>query len=169
MNNGRKPRRSRRRRVDPKKMALLLSVVLLFGMSVGGTVAYLAAQSQKVSNTFTPGHVDCIVTPGDGNTFTVKPDSQTNTDVYIRAAVVVNWVKEGKIHWQAPSFTVSGTDWEKRDDGYYYYKNEVAPDGTTDAFTVTCISDALDGYELQIEVLAEAIQSAGGAKAAAWG
>ena len=168
MNNKSSQRRNRRRRLDPKKFAVLLSVVLLMGMTVGGSLAYLATQSQRVENAFVPGHVDCIVNPGSGNTFTIELDSKTNTDVYIRAAVVVNWVKDGKIHWDAPQFTVSGTDWEPKD-GFYYYLNQVAPDGETTPFTVTLKSEDLSDYDLQIEVVAEAIQSVADAKTAAWG
>lgn len=167
MNHKSSKRRTRRRRLDPKKFAVLLSVVLLMGMTVGGSLAYLATQSQRVKNTFVPGHVDCIVHPGSGNTFTIEPDSETNTDVYIRAAVVVNWVKDGKIHWDAPAFTVSGKDWSESG-GFYYYVSQVAPDGETAPFTVTLTSENLSDYDLQIEVVAEAIQAAADAKANAW-
>lgn len=168
MNQKSSKRRTRRRRLDPKKFAVLLSVVLLMGMTVGGSLAYLATQSQRVENAFVPGHVDCIVNHGSGNTFTIEPDRETNTDVYIRAAVVVNWVKDGKIHWDAPTFTVSGNGWTGAD-GFYYYGSQVAPDGETAPFTVTLTSENLSDYDLQIEVVAEAIQAAADAKTAAWG
>lgn len=41
-----------------KIMAVLLAVVLLIGIGVGGTLAWLTAQSGTVTNTFTVGDID---------------------------------------------------------------------------------------------------------------
>ena len=53
MKNANSRRKNHSRRFDPKKLTLLLSVVLLLGAVVGGTVAYLTAGTGKVTNTFT--------------------------------------------------------------------------------------------------------------------
>lgn len=116
-------------------------------------------KSAKVTNTFTPGHVDCVVS-GSGNRFTIAPDKDTNTNVYLRAAVVGNWVDgKGNVYWMAPSFEVSGSSWNKVGD-YYYYQSEVAPGGEASELTVTLTSETPEGYTFQVQVLAEAIQSA---------
>lgn len=159
MKNANSRRKNHSRRFDPKKLTLLLSVVLLLGAVVGGTVAYLTAGTGKVTNTFTPGHVDCVVS-GSGNRFTIAPDKDTNTNVYLRAAVVGNWVDgKGNVYWMAPSFEVSGSSWNKVGD-YYYYQSEVAPGGEASELTVTLTSETPEGYTFQVQVLAEAIQSA---------
>ena len=44
-----------------KTIALLMAVVMLFGVTVGGTLAWLIAQSAKVENTFTFGDVNIIL------------------------------------------------------------------------------------------------------------
>ena len=51
-------RRRRRRRTERMSVALLLAVVLLVGGVIGGTVAWLTADSGKVTNTFTESDID---------------------------------------------------------------------------------------------------------------
>jgi len=95
---------------------------------------------------------------------------------HVRAAVVVNWVVDGGVHWQQPGFEISGNDWVKSNDGYYYYKLPVdpktatTPAGATSALSVEVKGNAPTGSSgSQIQILAEAIQVGGGAAAAAWG
>ena len=45
----------------PKHFAALLALVLILVCTVGGTVAYLVAHTDPVTNTFTPGKVSCQV------------------------------------------------------------------------------------------------------------
>ena len=40
-----------------KKIALLMAAIMLFGVTVGGTIAWLTAESEEVVNTFTVGDV----------------------------------------------------------------------------------------------------------------
>ena len=40
-----------------KSLALLMAVVMLFGVTVGGTIAWLIAESEEVTNTFTVGKI----------------------------------------------------------------------------------------------------------------
>ena len=154
-------RQSARRRKLNKYFLVTLSLVLLLGIAAGATVAFVTAQGGSVNNRFTPGKVACSV----NNDYEITNDG--NIDAYIRAAVVVNWEKDGNICGTAP---VAGqdyeldwdkTNWEKIDE-YYYYKRVVASKGTTPTVvTVTQITDAPSGYALVVEVLAEAIQAQG--------
>ena len=99
----------RSRRIGKRKLAMVLSLVLLMAMAIGGTMAFLITRSEKVANTFAPGHVGCDVIAHNAGTWTVKPDTLTNAKVYLRAEVVANYTKDGNIHWSQPTLTVTGT------------------------------------------------------------
>lgn len=164
MNNKRKHRKLR------KPVKLLLSFLLIFTVSVGGTLAYLSTQTGPVVNTFMPSHVDCVVEEEfDG---TVKKNvNVTNTsdiDAYIRVKLITYRVNEAGEHIggtsEVPEFTL-GTNWVKHTDGYYYYTLPVSA-GEKPAYAL--IGDAgielssyndADGGKQVIEVMAEAIQA----------
>ena len=48
----------RRRGISTKTLVALLSLVLLLGCSLGGTLAWLADSTGPVTNTFTVGDID---------------------------------------------------------------------------------------------------------------
>lgn len=153
-----------RRKKLNKLFLVTLSVFLLLGMVVGGTVAYVMNKTDKVTNTFTPGKVTCTV----NDEYKVKVGD--NTKAFVRAAVVVNWVNaNGEINGIAPvesrDYTVTmeeNTKWEAEADGYYYYKDALEPgNSTTRVCTVTPVSAAPEGFSLSVEILAEAIQAEG--------
>lgn len=166
------PKRSDRhakRGVKGKAGALLISLLALLTLTVGGTVAYLVASTPEVENTFTPSEVKCSVTESfDGTTksnVVVKNDS--NINAYLRVKLVTYRVNEDKQHIggtaDIPGFTL-GTGWFDGDDGYYYYKYPVVPDGvtpslTTGDLTLTGSYGDADGGKQAIDVMAEAIQS----------
>jgi len=153
----RQPKNTRLRRGKIKKYLLLtLSVVLLLSIAAGSTVAYLFDSEVRAANDFKAGHVDCVVT-GSDNKFTVMPDPETNTPVYIRAAVAVNYKDgNGAYNLESPGFTVAG-NWTQKNDGYFYYNGVVEP-GDEPQLTVA-VASAPTGYTQEIVVLAEAIQS----------
>ena len=156
--------RSRRSRVT----ALALSAVLLVALAIGGTLAWLTARSENVTNSFTVGHVSCQVTE------TFKDNVKSNVNVkntgdvpaYIRVKLVTYRTNADGQHIGGtatlPSFTL-GTGWVLHD-GYYYYTLPVAAGGTpatnlTDSMTLTNSYDDADGGKQAIDVMAEAIQS----------
>ena len=51
-----------RRSVSSKTLALLLALVLVLGVAAGGTIAWLVAQSDTVTNTFTYGDINIALT-----------------------------------------------------------------------------------------------------------
>ena len=148
--------------------ALLLSAVLLLTLTVGGTIAYLTAQSETVTNTFLPSSVTCAVTENfDGQ---VKQNvNVTNTGdiaAYIRVKLVTYRVNAQGQHIggtaDLPQFTL-GTDWVKYGD-YYYYTLPVEPgkqpaSNLADQITLTGSYGDVDGGSQAIDVMAEAIQS----------
>lgn len=164
-----------------KKIITLLALVLLLTLVIAGTVAFLATGTNSIVNTFTPSHVTTqVVETLDGNTKSdVMIKNTGDTDAYIRATYVVNWVDAyGNIYAAQPeegtAYTVvlnkgSGSDqWTQgNDDGYYYYNSEVPATAGHDytGVLITSIAPvagkAPTGYTLQVTIIAEGIQSRG--------
>ena len=153
-----------------KTAVLFIAILLLISAAIGSTVAYLITRTESVENTFTPGKVSCEVK----ETFngTTKSDVQItntgNTDAYIRATYVVNWLdKDGKnIVASVPtgySYTLRANPddkWQEIGD-YYYYPSPVAPGVSTLGSLLTCTVTHPENpeYTLSVEILATAIQS----------
>lgn len=169
-----------RKRTLARPVLLALSLVLVLGLSVGGTLAYLVTSTGPVTNTFTPGEVKThIEEKFDG---AIKENVYvTNTgtvDAYIRAQIVINWVdKDGNIVADPGEGVeyelLMGSDkWKKGADGFWYYTEKVKAGGTTfnliDSCKVTTEADA--GVGLQVTILSQAIQAEpDDAIEAAWG
>ena len=162
-----------------RAITLIVALVLVLGIAVGGTVAYVYTNSDDVINEFTPGNVTCAVQETfDGTT---KEDVQIkntgNVDAYIRAVVIINWVDaNGNVCAQnhaSPTIEYNDTDWTLGSDGFWYYKEAIAPEALTTNLINTAFGVAqTDGCKLQVQVIASAIQSEGsGATSAqdAWG
>ena len=171
-----------RQRRDHKGLMALVALVLIICCTAGGTVAWLATSSGPVTNTFTPTHVTTAVdeTFKDGVKSNVKIQNTGNTDAYIRAAIVVNWAKDGADGTNGTTNTVyagkptAGTDytiqlnttddWFVGSDGFYYHKKSVAPNGKTESLIESCTeveSNTADRYHLQVTILADGIQAKG--------
>jgi hypothetical protein len=165
---------------------VLAAVLFILCCAGGGTIAYLTSQSGTVTNTFTSASTDVEIIEklDNGVKSEVKVQNKSDIDVYIRAAIIVSWADEkGNVYAQAPAENTDynityGNGWEKIGE-YYYYKQRVpAKDtnaGTANNFTANLIENCSpiqdrvpEGYELQVTVLAEAIQADGGAVSDAW-
>lgn len=155
-----------------KSATLLVSLLLLLGVTVGGTLAYLITSDGPVTNTFTSSKVTTEVKETlEGTTKkSVYIQNTGDTDVWIRAAVIVTWQDaDGNVYGQKPvagtNYTnwTSGTDWEQGDDGFYYYKQPVAANGGMTGVLISEISPIgqppADGYFLTVEILGSGIQS----------
>ena len=153
-----------------KPLAALVALVLIIGAVVGGTLAYLAARTDAIVNTFNPAKVDITVEENfDGSTKKdVKITNTGDTEVYIRATYVVNWLDaQGNIVASVPegySYTLTenpDSKWTKGNDGYFYYLSPVAPDKSTPGSLLTCTVTHPENpeYRLSVEILATAIQS----------
>lgn len=154
-----------------KLLALLISVTMLLTIAVSGTVAFLADNSGPVENVFTPAKVDTEITEEfDGNTKTtvIISNAADSIDVYVRVAVIGNWVKDGKVvgAWTPssdnyPFNTADADDWFVSGN-YYYYKYVVAPrTATTNLLNSNGISTSTreDGAHLEITVVHQSIQA----------
>ena len=141
----------------------LILALLVLSIGVGGTLAYMIAQTQDITNAFVPGDVSCQVTESNGE-FSVK--NIGNVKAYIRAVVVVNWMdSSGNVYGTPPVCTITPNDgwsYDSTTDIYYYNAAVDSQAATTTApATVICSQDAPSGYSLVIEVVAEAIQAEG--------
>ena len=160
----------RRKRRSKKTGMLFLSLLLVIGMVVGGTFAWLSTKSAPITNTFLPSKVACEVTESfNGRTGVKSNVNVKNTgdiDAYIRVKLVTYRVNDEGDHIggiaKIPDFT-PGAGWVENGD-YYYYTKPVAPDkqpetSLIDRITLTDSYDDADGGKQVIEVMAEAIQS----------
>lgn len=167
-----------------KTLALLVSVALLLTFAVSGTVAYLTANTGSLVNTFTPGTVvpDIEETRGETVKSNVYIKNTGTADAYVRAMVVVTWQNDaGEVY---PKMPEAGTDYtiEFGDNwtpvGNYWYYNGIVKgvvNDTVDQTTpliVTCssvVDNEPEGYNLHVEVLAQAVQATEEAAQNAWG
>ena len=156
---GRRPAR-RRSHINVRLTAIVLATVTLLALAVGGTIAWIKADTTPVQNTFTYASVTTTVEEElDGN---VKKDVRAkNTgdiDAFIRIKLVPyrTNAERQRIGGDATldSFTI-GADWK-------YYTKPVAPGEYTGFLTREIVlktyTDADGGYQ-SLDVMAEAIQS----------
>lgn len=163
------PRRFRWR----KEFVLLVSVFAMIAGVVGGTVAYLVADTDPLTNNFDLAEVSCRVEEEFDNQIKENVKIQNTGDIpaYIRAKVVVTWKDEdGNVYGQAPieetDYTIQFNEgvW-KREGDYWYYDEPVAPVTENNCYTLVLINRCSssgtepEGYHLSVEILAEAIQS----------
>lgn len=159
---------------------LLAAVIVLLAGAVGGTWAFLVAQSEPVENNFTYAHVSCTIKEKFENDVKSDVQIQNTGDIpaYIRARIVVTWKDvNGNVSSTVPvkdsdyTITFNETDWKQEGD-YWYCKNAVDAKDFTPVLITKCekTGDAPDGYDLSVEILADAIQSEpASAVTEAWG
>lgn len=163
MNNGGAPKAR-------KTATLLVAIVLLLGVAVGTTVAYLIDRTEKIENKFEYAKTDVTVEEKfDGTTKSnVQVKNESNIPVYIRATYVVNWVdKAGNIVTSVPDEYIYQLDknpngtWVEGKDGYFYYPTPVQPNDSTKGSLLYCKVTYPENpeYTLNVEILATAIQS----------
>ena len=158
---------------------LLAAVIVLLAGAVGGTWAFLVAQSGPVQNNFTYAHVSCTVEEKfDGTTKSdVKIQNTGDIPAYIRARIVVTWKDASGNVSAVPvkntDYTIAFNEKDWTQQGGYWYCN-TAVDATK--FTPVLITEckktgtAPEGYDLSVEILADAIQSEpANAVTEAWG
>lgn len=158
---------------------LLAAVIVLLAGAVGGTWAFLVAQSEPVQNNFTYAHVSCRIDEKfeNGVKSDVKIQNTGDIPAYIRARIVVTWKDASGNVSAVPvkdsDYTMTmGTGWTKGTDGYWYCNTAVAAGGETPVLITKCEKKgtAPKDYDLSVEILADAIQSEpASAVTEAWG
>lgn len=128
-----------------KGFALLLALVLVIGCVVGGTLAWLTATSDTVTNTFTVGDINIELKETTGDTYKIIPGSTAAKDpkvtvkagseacwLFIRIQEENNTMSDGTT--KLVNYTVaSGWTAVPNHDGYYYRTVDAVAEGTADA------------------------------------
>lgn len=145
-----------------KLIVTLACLTMLLTIAVSSTVAFLLDDSGPVVNQFKPTSVTTDIDEKFENNIKseVVINNTSEIPVYIRVAVIGNWVNdEGEVvdAW-TPNFTYP-ENWFSAD-GFYYYKNQVAAGGSTSDLLESNITTATreDGATLTVTVISQAIQ-----------
>lgn len=158
-------------------LSALLVVLLVLSVSTTGVFAYLKLSTQKADNSFTSAQSVNPQIKEEAFDGKVKKNvtvnvGETGYSVYVRAAVVVTWQDEaGNVYITPPvagtDYSISyGTDnWTQEErDGYWYYKSAVESGGETAPLITECRplkAAPIEGYTLNVKVIAQTIQCAG--------
>jgi len=144
-----------------KPVILLISLLLILGVTISGTIAFIVATDDPAKSEFAPGEVRCYLEESTGNYTIINLGS---TEVYVRVAVVANWLKNGHIYGLTPitpndyQVLFNAADWTYWN-GYYYYNYPLAPNGWTTPLTPLQLTAAPEGCRFSAEILSESIQS----------
>ena len=169
----------------------LVAVAAVAVLALGSTLAILAYTTDTVRNLFRNGVVNITIQEEfDGKVkekVAIKNDSLKDAideskgekplnivPIYVRAHVVANWVDEdGNIYpvdaLENITFDGQDTKWVCGEDGFYYYTEILPIDETTGYLFVTMTfvdkdeeNQMLeDGYHLEMDILADGIQTEG--------
>lgn len=185
-----------KRGVATKVMMVILAVMLVAGISVGGTLAWITAKSSEVVNTFTYGDINITLQEHEllengslgnkevqKNSYKFIPGVDLNKDpfVTVEAGSEACWlfVKVVETDWPATekiSYSVDSA-WTKLEDGVYY--REVAASDVDQDFCVlagnkitvanTLIKTEIEAFDdtAKLTFTAYAVQKEGMADAAA--
>lgn len=157
-------------RFNKKLVVLLAALALTACVTIGTTVAFLLDSTEPVENIFQPTEVTCDIeeTFKDNVKENVAVKNTGDVDAYIRVAIVVTWKdKDSNVYAGTPkaeedyAIDLDEEEWIQKG-GYYYYTKPVAAKKSTSVLIKECkpIEDRTpDGYGLNVEILAEAIQS----------
>lgn len=151
---------------------LAMSLLLIMGIGVGGTVAYLMTNTREVVNEFVPGEVEGKVEEDFDNSkktsITVK--NTGNTECFVRLMLIPYWVDEdgnqklGLAAWK-PNFTINDSWFTDTVEGvtFYYYMLPVDPEKSTANLIGSNSKIELavdeDGNRQVLEVFAQCVQS----------
>nr|MBQ8245068.1 hypothetical protein [Oscillospiraceae bacterium] len=163
-------------RIGKRSGILLASIVLVLGISIGTTVAYLLDQTGSVVNTFTPATVTVDVEETFQNNIkeNVALRNKSNIKVYVRATIAEYWKKGNDIVAKPDGGSVNKvmgvmTNWLEKN-GIYYYKTPLDPGAVTAELIDKVTVEIPEGYTYHLDVYAEAIQAEpASAVASAWG
>ena len=100
---------NRRRSVSSRTFIAMLALVLVIGCAVGGTIAWLTAQTDPVVNTFTYGDINITLSETTGDSYKIIPGVNIDKDpkVTVKKDSEACWlfVKVEEENW--PTFTES--------------------------------------------------------------
>lgn len=148
-----------------RSLAALIALVLIICVAVGGTIAYIVTQTDKVENKFTPADVKIEIHETFENniksSITVQNvNDAKNVPCYIRVKLVSNMQdKDDNVTGSAAINAFELNDnWFKGNDGCYYYKDVVNVGASTENLLANGEKITLKEGQV-VEVLAEGIQA----------
>lgn len=150
-------------KINKKAGLLLVLLVIVLSVSGGGSWAYLKTGPEMVTNAFQPAYVDTEIDEvfsGSSKT-SIVVKNKSNIAVFIRVALIGNWVKDGNIiePWDG---TVMPRDGWVQHGNYYYFTAAVEAGEETNNLLRTAIEQngsRSDGAVLHIDVLQQGIQA----------
>lgn len=170
-------------RISKRVLLTLLALVMVLGVSVGGTLAWLSKSTTPVTNTFTMGVIvpDVDEEFGDHVTKTnvkIQNTSASNIPAFLRVALIPTWEQDGKPVGEEASLsdldivwgTEPGSDGGKWvTDGMYYYYTVPVPAGDSTANLIDKATvKTSNGYSMNLQIIVDAIQPTEKAVEAAW-
>lgn len=152
-----------------RTIALLMAVVMLFGATVGGTLAWLQAESKPVVNTFTAGKIEIDLNETDvdkddntkANAYKVVPGNKYVKDpvVTVKAGseecyVFVEIVEENNTfdNGKYIEYAINTADWTlvTGETNVYYYREKVNALDKEVVMTSTVLATDADGNNITI-------------------
>ncbi len=162
------------KKFNRKALILIISLVFVFLAAAGGTLAFMAINTDNVDNSFIPAEV--VVSVNEDTTentksnisFTIQ-NSERAIPSYVRATLVTYWTDtiDGNVvkiaqpvGASAPHGSLLNNGWFRVDD-IYYYEKAIEPGKSTLVLMDTIVVTLPDGSTAQchIDVHAEAIQA----------
>lgn len=179
------------RKMSIRPFVFSITAVIVATVTVGGTLAYMTVKTNAQINNLNPGVADIEVSEPNGSSYAltgsnsdvnkivtvtnVKRDRAVPVYVRVRLVPIIRFTNgdEGTGEQAAVTYQfVNPTKWtEKQSDGYYYYKGILQPGTTTeDLINKAMVAGGLkDGKKLEIQVVADSIQTVADAEQTAWG
>mgnify|MGYP005933539303 CR=1 FL=1 len=146
-----------------KLPAAAIAIILVVVMTIGGTVAWLVAQTKPIINTFSP--VSSGIEIEENTEQNYKTDIMVkNTgevDVYVRVSLVANYFDENDnitAGAKVPDFKLNTDNWFLGKDGYYYYKTPLPVGEVTNDLLASDSKMKLE-EKMQVTVLAQSVQA----------
>ena len=129
--------------ISARVLVMAVALTLIIGGIIGGSVAWLTATSDTVTNTFTVGDIDITLSETTGNDYTVVPgkDINKNPIVTVQNGSEACWlfVKVVENNWPTANVTYSidNNNWKPLGNAYpgVYYR-EVEAKTADQAFNV---------------------------------
>lgn len=167
-------------RSSKKLHILLISLILLLGMTIIGSMAFLLDTSNEVENIFTPAHVTAEIKEDFSNNVktNVYVHNTSDIDAYVRVTLVEYWEKGDKIV-PKPAGAERIITWNSEKDSYwkdiggiFYYKNVLKADNedgnlaqdeddTKTLIDKVEVKNVPSNYTYHLDIHIEAIQADG--------
>lgn len=152
---------------------MVLAFLMLLGLCIGGSVAFLLTGSREVTNAFQPAHMACHVEETMDKETSVKSNvyvtNDSNVPAYIRVKLLFNWRDaEGENMVAQPAWKRSssislpeGSKWVLGSDGFFYYTEPVEAKGNTEKLIdeITLGFDPVTGSKQSLEIVASCVQA----------